>query len=205
MHISWLGQTCVKLQTKFKDEDVVTVINPYKPETGDFPRSLSPQIALFTSGQDNSITLSQNPFILDSLGECEVKEVMITAFPSADGNIIYKIIAEQLSVVHLGKLNKKPDITELEKLGHVDILLIPVGNGKEYLSADDAANLVTAIEPRIVIPIAHLCDSDKNAQPVSEFVKESGLKPDITDKKVIIKKKDLPQEETKLMILEKNV
>lgn len=205
MHISWLGQTCVRLQTRFKDEDVVTVIDAYRPEVGEFPRSLSPQIALFTSGEENSITLSQNPFMMSTLGECEKKEVMITAFPSLNGNIIFKIMAEQLSVVHLGRLNKKPELSELEKIGTIDILLVPVGNGQEYLTAEDANNLVTALEPRIVIPIAYRCDSDPKALPVSDFIKESGMKPDTTDKKIIIKKKDLPADETKLIILEKNV
>lgn len=205
MHISWLGQTCIKLQSKFKDEDVITVIDPYRPDSGEFPRSLSPQIALFSNGEENGITLSQSPFVLSSLGECEIKEVMITGFPSEDGNIIFKIMAEQLSLVHLGRLKKKPDIAELEKIGHIDILFIPVGNSEQYLSPEDATNLVTALEPRIVIPIAYQCDTDKRAMPVSDFIKESGMKPDQTDKKFIIKKKDLPQEETKLMILEKNV
>lgn len=205
MHISWLGQTCVRLQTKFNDEDVTTIIDPYRPETGEFPRSLTPQVALFSNGEEGSITLSQDPFVLSTLGECEIKEVMINAFPSENGNIIYKILAEQISVVHLGKLNKKPEISELEKIGTIDILLIPVGGGKDYLSAEDASTIVTALEPRIVIPIAYQCDSDKNAKPVTEFIKESGLKPDSTEKKFIFKKKDLPQEDTKLMILEKNV
>ncbi len=204
MHISWLGQTCVRIQTRFNDEDIVTVINPYRPEDGEFPRSLAPTIALFTSGEENSITLSQNTFVLSTLGECEKKEVMITSFPSLNGNLIFKINAEQLSVVHLGLLNKKPDLAELEKIGTIDILLVPVGGGKDYLSAEDAAALVTALEPRLVIPIAYHCDSDKNAKPVTEFIKESGLKGD-TEKKLIIKKKDLPQEETKLVVLEKNV
>jgi L-ascorbate metabolism protein UlaG (beta-lactamase superfamily) len=204
MHISWLGQTCIRLQTKYLDEDVITVIDPYKPATGDFPRSFSPNIAIFTNGVENAATLSQDPFILDTLGECEIKEVMITAFPSDNGNIIYKINAEQLSVVHLGRLKKKPDLAELEKIGSIDILLVPVGGG-DYLSAEDASTLITALEPRIVIPIAYQCDTDPKAKPLSEFIKESGLKPDVTDKKIIIKKKDLPQDDVKLMILEKNV
>ena len=205
MHISWLGQTCVRLQTKFNEEDVITIIDPYRPAEGEFPRSLSPQIALYSKGEEGSITLSQNPFILSTLGECEIKEVMINTLPSIDGNIIFKILAEQISVVHLGRLNKKPELEDLEKLGTIDILIIPIGGGKNYLSAEDAATLVTALEPRIVIPIAYHCDTDKNAAAVTEFFKESGLKPDKTEKKFIFRKKDLPQDETKLMVLEKNV
>lgn len=205
MHISWLGQTCVRIQTRFKDEDVVTVIDAYRPESGEFPRSLAPSIALFTASEDNAITLSQNPFVLSTLGECEKKEVMITAFPSVNGSLIFKLNAEQISVVHLGRLSKKPEISELEKIGSIDILLVPVGNGKEYLSIEDAASLATALEPRIIIPIAYHCDTDKSARPVADFIKELGLKPETTEKKLIIKKKDLPQEDTKLIVLEKNV
>ena len=204
MHISWLGQTCIRLQTRFNEEDVVTIIDPYRPSSGEFPRSLAPAIALLSGGEENSITLSQDPFVLSTLGECEKKEVMITAFPSVNGTLIFKINAEQLSVVHLGRMNKKPDLADLEKIGSIDILIVPVGGGKDYLSAEDAASIVTALEPRIVIPMAYQCDTDKSAKPVSDFIKESGLKPEATEKKLIIKKKDLPQEETKLYILEKN-
>ncbi len=204
MHISWLGQTCIKLQTKYRDEDITVLIDGYKPSTGEFPRSFSPQIALFSHGQEEAASVG-NAFIMDTLGECELKEVMVTSLPSTDGTAIFKINAEGLSVAHLGNLHKKPDVTELEKLGSIDILLIPVGGNKQYLEPADAAELITALEPRIVIPIAYQCDSDKAALPVSSFIKESGLKPEVTDKKVIIKKKDLPQDETKLYILEKNV
>ena len=205
MHISWLGQTCVKLQTKNLDEDVNILIDAYKPTQGEFPRSFSPQIALFSHGNENAATLSGSPFVLNTLGEVEIKNAMITSWPADNGNIIYKVNAEGISVVHLGKMAKKVEVAELEKIGNIDILLIPVGGGKEYLSAEDAANLVTALEPRIVIPIAYQCDTDKQAESLSSFIKELGLKPDLTDKKIIIKKKDLPQDETKLMVLEKNV
>lgn len=205
MHLSWLGQTCVKIQTKFQDQDVAVLIDAYKPEGGEFPRSFSPTIALFSTGLENAATLSQDPFVMDTLGECEIKEAMITAFPSASGTIMFKINAEQINVVHLGPLAKKPDIAELEKMGSIDILFVPVGGGKKYLSAEDAASIITALEPRVVIPMAYQSDSDKAAAPVSAFIKELGLKPEITDKKIIIKKKDLPQEDMKLMILEKSV
>lgn len=205
MHISWLGQTAIKLQTKYLDEDVMAVLDAYKPKTGDFPRSFTPTIALFSNGTDEATTLSGDPFIMDTLGECELKEVMVTAFPSEDGNIIYKINAEQLNLVHLGRLKKQPELADLEKIGSIDVLFIAVGGGKQYMKPEDAANLVTALEPRIVIPMGFKCDSDEDAEPLSAFIKQLGLKPEVTDKKLIIKKKDLPQEDMKLMVLEKNI
>jgi len=205
MHISWLGQTCVKLQTKNLDEDVVVLIDGYKPQKGDFPRSFTPQIALYSQGTKNAATLSQNPFVLDTIGECEVKNTGVYSFPSNDGdNLIFKIATEGLLVVHLGKISKKIDDSLLEKIGNPDVLILPVGGKGEYLSPEDAAVVVNTIQPRIVIPVGFQCDTEPNVLPVSDFIKELGLKPEITDKKIIIKKKDLPAEETKLMILEKN-
>lgn len=205
MHISWLGQTCVKLQTKNLDEDVVVLIDAYKPKKGDFPRSFTPQIALFSHGTENAATLSQDPFVLDTIGECEIKNTGVYSFPSNDSNnLIFKIATEGLLVVHLGKLTKKIDDSLLEKIGDPDILILPVGGNDEYLSPEDAADVVNAIGPRIVIPVGYQCDTEGSAMPVSDFIKAVGLVPDTTDKKLIIKKKDLPAEETKLMILEKN-
>lgn len=203
MHIQWLGQTCVKLQTKNLDEDVVILIDGYRPEKGDFPRSFSPQIALYSHGQKDAATLSQDPFVLDTLGECETKGVMMYAIAGNDANVIYKINCEGMNILHLGQQKSKLTNDALEKIGTIDILLLPVGGG-ECFSPEDAAAMVTSLEPRIVIPIGHQCDTDTKAKPVSEFIKELGIKPEATDKKFIIKQKDLPQEDTKLYVLEKN-
>lgn len=204
MHLSWLGQTCVRLQTKYRDDDVVALLDAYRPADGSFPRSFSPALATFSRGADNAATMSQDPFVLDTLGEIELKEIIATGTASDEHNIIFKIHAEGLSVVHLGRLNKKPDLDQLEALGAIDILFVPVGGGEQYLDAADAAEIVTALEPRVVIPMGYQCDTDPKAKPLSEFIKELGLKPELTDKKIIIKKKDLPQEETKLYVLEKS-
>lgn len=205
MHINWLGQTCVKLQTKnLKDEDVIILIDAYKPSSGDFPRSFSPQIALFSHGQNQAATLSQDPFTTDTLGEYEIKDTMIYALPGPDDKIIFKIIAEGITLVHLGCLNKKLSPETIGQLNNPDIVFIPVGNGKNYLNAETATELVATLEPRIVIPIAFKCDTDPKTETINDFLKQIGLKPSNIEKKIIIKKKDLPQEETKLIVLEKS-
>lgn len=204
MHISWLGQTCVKLQTRYAEKDVVLVIDAYKPTTGEFPRSLSPDIAIFSKSSEGAITLSQDPFVLDTLGECDIKEFMISTYPGTSDSLVASITAEGIHVVHLGRITSYTDAM-IEKMGSVDVLLLPIGGGKDYLKTEDAAALVTALEPRIVIPIAYQCDSDPTAATLGTFLKEAGLKPTTTDKKFIIKKKDLPADETQLIVLEKNV
>ncbi|MDO8499881.1 MAG: MBL fold metallo-hydrolase [bacterium] len=205
MHISWLGQTCVKLQIKnTKDEDVIVLIDAYKPDTGDFPRSFSGNIALYSKGVEGAVTISQTPLAVSGPGEVEVKEVMVYALPGDEGNVIFKINAENMNVVHLGKITKNIPEEKLEGIGHVDILLLPVGGKGIYLDPEDANKIVTALEPRIVIPVGYQCDTDPKVGSLSDFIKEIGLKPDAPEKKLIIKKRDLPAEEMKLIVLEKN-
>ncbi len=204
MHLSWLGNTCVKIQSKPAEEEISIIIDPYKPTMGDFPRNFSPSLALFSVGQKDATTLSQEPFIIDTLGEFDLKGVMINAFPGPDGVVIYKLVLEGINCVHLGKLTKKIDDETVEKLGKVDLLLIPAG-GAGLLSAEDAAEVTSSLEPRIVIALNTLSDNNPKAEPISNFIKAVGLKPEVTDKKIILKHKDLPQGETKLFVLEKNI
>ncbi len=203
MHISWLGQTCVKLQTKNLDKDAVILINGYKPKTGNFPRSFTPDIALYSSGLDNAATLSQDPFVMNTYGELDIKNVIIYALPNGENNTIFKIKAEDLIIVHLGKITENLENGQLEKIMNPDILLIPAGGKPSYIEQKIAANLITVLEPRIIIPIGIKCDTDPEAKPATIFISEVGLKAENGGNKIIIKKKDLPQEETKLIILEK--
>lgn len=202
MHLSWLGNTTVKIQTKPFDQDITIVINPYKPSSGTFPRNLSAHIALFSNGTDNSISLG-NPFILSTPGECETKGVLITAAPgdSAEQSI-FRIDAEDISVAHLGMIKKDLNDSQLDVISGVDVLIVPVGGVNGY-DAEQAVKAVNAIEPRIIIPIDYQSDNCPKAKKVEEFLKEMGSSNITPEKKVIIKAKDLPQEETKIIVLAK--
>lgn len=205
MHLSWLGQTCLKLQTKQMDEDVVVLFDPYKPEKGDFPRSFSPSVALYSHREDNSATLSQDPFIISTLGEFDIKGVLISAWPGPNETVIFKVAAEGMSLVHIGAIHEQLSADLVEKLGKIDVLALAVGGEKKYLTPSAAAEVINELEPRIVIPMGYQSDSDPEVKPIEDFIKASGLKATLTDKKVILKAKDLPQEDMQLMVLEKNI
>ncbi len=203
MHLSWLGNTAIKIQAKPFDQDVVILIDPYRPNTGNFPRNLAAHIGLYTRGEDNSITLSGEPFILSSPGECETKGVLVSAVQGSEPDqIMFRIDAEDLSLAHLGMVKKPLTDNQLKVLAGVDVLLVPVG-GNECYNAEMAVKAINAIEPRIVIPIAHRSDNDPKADKADDFLKEMGASNVNPEKKVIIKKKDLPEEETQIMLLAK--
>ncbi len=202
MHISWLGGTTVKITTKPFDIDVTILVDPYKPTTGDFPRSLAPDVVLYTRGSEGSITISGNPFIMEHPGECETKGVLIAgASHTGPDNVVFRFDAEDISIGHIGLTSTTPSKDALEVISGVDILFVPVGHG-DALAPDIAAKVVAAVEPRIVIPMAMQSDNDPKAQSAAAFLKEMGATPE-SQKKIIIKQKDLPQEETVVYLLEK--
>ena len=103
-------------------------------------------------------------------------------------------------MAHLGDLGHTLDIKQLERLKGSDILLIPVG-GKYTLDGKMAAEVVSQIEPRIVIPMHYKINGSKvDIDNVDRFVREIGLKPRY-EEKLKISKKDLPQEEMELVIM----
>lgn len=201
MHISWLGNTAIKIQTKPKDDDVSVVIDPYKPSEGNFPKNLAPDIAVYTNGEENSITVG-DAFKLASPGEIEIKNVLVSA---AQGNsevqAMVRIDAEGMSLGHLGKVKKQLNDGQLDILSGVDILLLPIGGGDDMYNAQEAIKVINEIEPKIIIPIGQKSENDPNADDVEKFIKELGLTPKSTDKKVIIKQKDLPQDGTEVYVL----
>jgi len=78
--------------------------------------------------------------------------------------------------------------------------VIPVG-GNYTIDAKKATEIISAIEPRIVIPMHYQIPGLKSKlDSVEAFVKESGLPSEKMDK-FKISKKDLPVEETKVVIL----
>ncbi len=203
MHFSWLGGTAVKIQAKPFEDDITIVIDPYKPATGSFPRSLTPHIAIYTEGEEGSITLSGEPFVVATSGEYEIKGVLVTmASSSTPGQLVCRLDAEGLSVGFLGKKKGKLSEKELDVLGGVDILCVPTGGGKT-LDAEQAVEITNTLEPRMVIPVAFASDTDPTAAPVETFLKSFGMGPQTPEKKLIIKKKDLPQEETRVVVLAK--
>jgi L-ascorbate metabolism protein UlaG (beta-lactamase superfamily) len=105
-----------------------------------------------------------------------------------------------MNVVHLGGTREPLTDEQIGELGEVDILFVPVGGG-DVLAPGPAADLVSRIEPRVVIPMHYKDDGlSLKADGVEKFIKASGLKAENVDK-LKLAKKDLPQDDTKLYVL----
>src|SRR6185436_17637539 len=104
-----------------------------------------------------------------------------------------------LNLTHIKDWSMKEE--EIEELGEIDILIIPVG-GNTVLSASSAAKVVNEVEPKIVIP-SHYKMSGLiiDVDPLDKFIKEMGGKKEEMDK-LTIKKKELQDEGTRVVVLE---
>ena len=144
--------------------------------------------------------------VLDGPGEYEIGSVFITgiATRSKNGkfnNTIYVFDYDGLTVAHLGDIGDVPSQKQIEDLELVNVLLVPVGAGSS-LNAARAAELVSMIEPNIVIPMHYELPGLKpQLDPLEKFLKEMGA----TDVKVESSFKassaDSLPEETEVVIL----
>ncbi len=205
MHIQYFGLSSFKITTK----DAVVVTDPFHKDSGLTPPRGTADV-LVLAERDNSLYsqisgFSGSPFLTDTPGEYDIKGVTITGIPLTQENkhiSVFLIESEDiriLNLTHIKEWNMKED--EIEELGEIDILILPVG-GNTVLSASSAAKVVNEIEPKIVIP-SHYGSKDLilDLDPLEKFMKEMGSKSEAIDK-LAIKKKELTEEGTKVVALE---
>lgn len=106
-------------------------------------------------------------------GEFEVRGVSVFGMPAGDTNVM-RIEVDDVSVVATGRLHRQLTEDEIDALGHVDVLTLPVGGG-DGLSAADATKLVSAVEPSIVVPSRFRAGGAADYETVDKFAKEMGL------------------------------
>jgi L-ascorbate metabolism protein UlaG (beta-lactamase superfamily) len=212
MIITWQGHSCFKIQDKIGTDGITLTTDPFNKEIGLKAPNFESDIVTVSHDHydhNNVSSLRGNVFVIDSPGEYDYKEVLVQGIDSYHDNkegeergknTIYRIEMDDLSLCHLGDLGHSLSDKQLSKLSGIDILFIPVG-GKYTLDAKKAVEVVSQIEPRIVIPMHYKIDGlTLDIDPVDAFVKELGIKP-TNEEKLKISKKDLPQEDMELVIL----
>ena len=114
---------------------------------------------------------------------------------------LFVLAIDDVFVGHLGGLDRTLTEKELDQLGRIDILLLPVGGGSA-LDPQTALNVIGQIEPRIVVPMAYKLPGLKaDLRPVEDFLKEYGTKDLQHEEKLKVMKKDLPAGDQKVVVL----
>lgn len=218
MQISWKGQACFYMVvSRGKDSQVKLVIDPFGEATGLSLPSMEADVVVVTHDHEdhnNKKAVKGEPFIISNPGEYEVKGVFVQGIPSFHDdvlgkergqNTIYTIEGEGIRVCHLGDFGQK-ELTpqQLEAIGDVDILLIPVG-GVYTINGKEAQKIISQLEPKIVIPMHYLLPKLKyKLNPVEDFLRTMGAKKVEPQEKLLIKEKDLSaeREETEIVVLQ---
>lgn len=222
MIITWYGQSCFKIETR----EAVIAIDPFSRDIGLTPPRFHADLVLVSHehhDHNNIAAISGRgakgegaggagePLVINGPGEYEVKNIAIAGVAafhdSLHGrergvNTIYRLEAEDLVVAHLGDFGESGMREEtMDALGNVDILMIPVG-GTYTVTAEGAAKIVNQIEPRLVIPMHyHLTGLKIKLAPVENFLEAASAPNAERLEKLTVRKKDLPEEETRVVVL----
>ena len=209
MEITWYGHACFRL----RDRDITIVTDPYGEDVGyPIPRLRAHVVTVSHDHHDhnNVEAVKGDPLIIDGPGEYECRGVFITGIPTyhdskkgqqRGSNTVFLFEFEDLAVCHLGDLGHVPTQAQVEALSDVAVLLIPVGS-VYTIGAAQAAEVVSLLEPKIVIPMHHRTEmGGSKLQSVRQFLKELGLSKVPTMESLKVTKSTLP-EETQVMLLD---
>ena len=216
MEITWHGHSCFRINERSM---AAVVTDPYDPEVvGYDPGKLRAEVVTVSCNKPahNYVKgIRGKAFEITGPGEYEIGGVFITGVvingksnrktTDDERNTIYVIDYNGLKVVHLGELNSVPNQTEVEGLGEVNVALVPIG-GKTSLNAAKAAEVISLLEPSIVIPMHYgTKQSLMKLDPLSKFLKEMGLTAVETEESIKLSSTNVLPEETRVMILELSV
>jgi L-ascorbate metabolism protein UlaG (beta-lactamase superfamily) len=214
MEITWYGHSCFRL-TERTYATVVT--DPFDNKTvGYGPLKLKGDIVTVSheaSGHSNIDAVKGTSHVLDGAGEYEIGSVFITGVATEGGsakmkdkdvssrNIVYVYDYNGITVAHLGDLKQVPTQSEIETLGTINVALVPVGGGGG-LNAAKAAEVISLIEPNIVVPMHYATPAVKvSLDSLNKFIKEMGLSKPETQDSLKVTRTGLP-DETKVIVLE---
>lgn len=203
MEVKYLGHSSFFIKTK----EGRLVTDPFNPSIGlRFPKVEADIVTVSHAHFDHNATslVGGTPVVIDMPGEFEKSGLRITGYPSFHDkkkgsergeNILYKIEADGISLLHCGDLGCILEDSLIDEIGKVDILFIPVG-GTFTINSSEALEVIKKLEPSIVIPMHFrskrmTAGKGQDLAPVDEFLKKMGAEAITPLPKLVIKKDEL--------------
>jgi L-ascorbate metabolism protein UlaG (beta-lactamase superfamily) len=210
MEITWYGHSCFRLTEK---NFITVVTDPYDSKVVGY-EALKLKAEVVTVSHDApshnySDAVKGSTHVLTGPGEFEIGGVFITAVQTDSAgkkkekirNTVYVFDYDGITVAHLGDLQQIPTQSEIELLGTVNVALVPVGGGGS-LNAAKAAEIVSMLEPNIVVPMHYSTpDAKLDLDPLNKFLKEMGLGQHVAQPLLKVSRSSLPAE-THVVVLD---
>lgn len=215
MEITWYGHSCFRLT----ERSMATVVtDPFDNKSIGYKElKLKSDIVTVSHdapGHNHTGAVKGTSHVIDGAGEFEIGGVFVTGVSSAGGgsgkkkgkengarNTIYVFDYDGITVAHLGDLRQILSQSEIESLGTINVALVPVGGGGG-LNAAKAAEVISLIEPNLVVPMHYSTPSVKlSLDSLNKFLKEMGLSKMEAQPSLKVTRSGLP-EETRVVVLE---
>jgi L-ascorbate metabolism protein UlaG (beta-lactamase superfamily) len=202
MDLTWLGHACFRMRGK----EGIVLTDPPDPRSGHAIPRTEAHLVTISHGHDGHSSLKSvggEPVILSGPGEYEVREILVTgvgSFHDDEGgkergrNTVFAIRLDDLVICHLGDLGHVLPSGDLERLGDVDIVLVPISGPETNLSAARAAEIIHQLEPKVVVPMSYDPDAQKKDSPFEKLLHELGVKELVPVAKLSVSRSSLPAE-----------
>ena len=183
MIIQWLGHSCFLLTSA---DGVRVLTDPFDPQIG-YPAPAVEADIVTTSHQhsDHNYTavVKGNFTTVKNAGALTLKGIEILGVPTfhdeAGGrqrgqNLLFRLTIDGLRVLHCGDLGHALTPEQLQAVGAVDVLLVPVG-GHYTVDAATALEVMRALRPTVTIPMHFKTPAlDFPITTVEPFLKAAG-------------------------------
>jgi L-ascorbate metabolism protein UlaG (beta-lactamase superfamily) len=207
MEIYWLGHGCFRLRGR----DAAVLTDPCPPSTGYRIGKVNADLVTISSEAEESNfrqAVQGEAKFLTGPGEYEIAGVLVTGVRThaARGaaeqgrNVAFVIDIDDITVCHLGNITQAPAADDVEALGSADVLIVPVGGGGA-LDAAKAAETVSLLEPKIVIPMQYKTEAaTANLDGVDRFLREMGAEAKSAENRLNVTKSNLPADTTIMLL-----
>lgn len=201
MDMTWLGHACFRMRGR----EGIVLTDPPDPRSGHaIPRTEAGLVTMSHEhdGHSSLRSVAGDPVILRGPGEYEVHDVLVTAIgtfhdeekgETRGRNTVFAIRLDDLVICHLGDLGHSLPAADLERLGDVDIALVPISGADTNLSAARAAEVVHQLEPKVVVPMSYDPDDKKKDTPFQRLLHELGVKELEPVSKLSVTRSTLPE------------
>jgi L-ascorbate metabolism protein UlaG (beta-lactamase superfamily) len=202
MDLTWLGHACFRLRGR----EGVVLTDPPDPKSGAaIPKTAADLVTIsHDDPRHNSLrSVGGEPVVLRGPGEYEVREILVTGIRTfrdeergarRGPNTVYAIRLDDLVVCHLGGLGHVIPADDLERLGDVDVALVPIGGAEADLTAQKAAEVIHQLEPKVVVPMSYdPDDAGRKDSPFQRLLHELGVKEIAPTSKLSLSRNSLPE------------
>lgn len=200
MDITWLGHSCFRI----KGSQAVIITDPFPPDLGYNLGKPTANIVTVSHGHPSHSYvkgIGGEPHFITGPGEYEISNVLIIGIDTyhdavkgqARGkNTAYLMEIDGVAVCHLGDIGHVLGDEQVEEMGNVDVLLLPVG-GVSTINAAMAAEVIRKLEPKVVIPMHYKTpQTSRELDTVDDFLKEMGQEQIEPRPKLSVSKSNLP-------------